>query len=255
LGGFWSFDDRRATATLRLNQPFFDGTANRPEISAVDSPQNQINNLLLPDRFSYCRCATVKSSALQIVSCRMEKEGLGMGRLRWSLAAVLAVCMSSAALAEEIGWQEAVARLAYERTKAETCVKELKKYGDKAAISRGEDAYNNVKAEYDAIVSGLTVALAKKGEPESLPDLEVRMQRGFDARQAFCKSVQPLIPATTGQKSPIADIVGGVVGPVIEALKAIYLRSKDDDAQMRKTIQTQLEATSWLAFASISSSP
>ena len=45
---------------------------------------------------------------------------------------VLAVCMISAAFAEEIGWQEAVARLAYERTKAETCVKELKKYGDKA---------------------------------------------------------------------------------------------------------------------------
>ena len=45
--------------------------------------------------------------------------------------------MISAAFAEEIGWQEAVARLAYERTKAETCVKELKKYGDKAADKPG----------------------------------------------------------------------------------------------------------------------
>ena len=178
-----------------------------------------------------------------------------MRRLRCSLAAVLTVCMISAAFAEEIGWQEAVARLAYERTKAETCVKELKKYGDKAAISRGEDAYNNAKAEYDAIVSGLTVALARKGEPASLPDLEARLQRGFDARDAFCRSVQPLIPSTAGQRSPIADVIGGLAGPVIDAIKAIYLRGKDDDALMRKTIETQLEATSWPAFASIAPSP
>jgi hypothetical protein len=178
-----------------------------------------------------------------------------MGRLRWSLAAVLAVCMMSAAFAEEIGWQEAVARLAYERTKAETCVKELKKYGDKTAISRGEDAYNDAKAEYDAIVRGLTVALARKGEPASLPDLEARLERGFEAREAFCKNVQPLIPSTFGQRSPIADIVGGFAGPVIDAIKAIYLRGKDDDALIRRTIETQLEATSWPAFTSITPSP
>jgi hypothetical protein len=92
--------------------------------------------------------------------------------LRWSLAAVLAVCMISAAFAEEIGWPVAVARLAYERTKAETCVKALKKYRDKATLSRGEDVYNNSKAEYDAVVRGLTVALAGKGDTASLPDLE-----------------------------------------------------------------------------------
>jgi hypothetical protein len=180
-----------------------------------------------------------------------------MWRLRWPLAAVLTLCILSAAFAEEIGWQEAVARLAYERTKAETCVKELKKYGDKdkAAVSRGEDAYNDAKAEYDGIIQGLIVALARASEPASLPDLEARMQRGFDTRDAFCKSVQPLIPSTGGQRSPITDIVGGVVGPVIDAIKAIYLRGKDDDALMRKTIETQLEATSWPAFASITPSP
>jgi hypothetical protein len=185
----------------------------------------------------------------------MAKGGLEMRRLRWSLAVLLAVCMISAAFAEEIGWQEAVARLAYERTKAETCVKELKKYGDKPAISRGEDAYNDAKAEYDAIVQGLTVALARKGEPASLPDLEARLKRGFEAREAFCKSVQPLVPSTAGQRSPIADVIGGLAGPVIDAVKAIYLRGKDDDALMRKTIETQLEATSWAAYASITPSP
>src|SRR5262245_9702801 len=98
----------------------------------------------------------------------------------------------------EIGWQEAVARLAYERTKAETCVRLLKANGDHAAIQRGEMAYAGAKAEYDAIIGGLVVALARKGEPTSLPDLEARMQRGFEAREAFCKSVEPLVPPSKG---------------------------------------------------------
>ena len=162
--------------------------------------------------------------------------------------------MGAAPFAAEIGWQEAVARLAYERTKAETCVKELKKYGDKAAIDRGEVAYDKARDEYNPVIAGLTVALARKGEPMSLPDLEARLQRGFDAREAFCKSIQSLIPSSAGQKGPIAEAVGGLAAPVIDAIKAIYLRWLDDDALMRKTIETQLEATTWPAFASIAPS-
>ena len=128
-------------------------------------------------------------------------------------------------MAEDIGWQEAVARLAYERTIAETCVKELKKYGDKAAISRGEDAYDDAKAEYDAIIQGPTSPWRGKASPRACPIWRLGLRRGFDARQAFCKSVQPLAPPPLG-KDAIADIVGGVVGPVIDAVKAIWLRSR-----------------------------
>jgi hypothetical protein len=157
-------------------------------------------------------------------------------------------------MAEDIGWQEAVARLAYERTRAETCGRALKAFGGPAAIQRGEVAYGEAKAEYDGIIQGLIVALARKGEPASLPDLEARMQRGFEAREAFCKSVQALVPSSAGQKSVIADIVTGAVGPVIDAIKAIWMRGKDDDALMRRTIQTQLEAALWPSFGSISPS-
>jgi hypothetical protein len=38
------------------------------------------------------------------------------------------------------------------------------------------------------------------------------------------------------------------VKPVIDALVTIWSRARDDDAPMRKTIQTQLEATSWPSF-------
>jgi hypothetical protein len=173
-----------------------------------------------------------------------------MSRLVWAIA-VVAACMISAAVGEEVSWQEAVARLAYERTKAETCVKALKAFGDFSAIKRGAIAYGDAKAEYDAIIRGLTVALAREGEPASLPDLETRMQRGFAARDAFCKSVQPLLPPSAGQRSVITGIISGVPGPVIDAVKAIYLHSKEDGALMRKTIETQLEATLWPEFASI----
>jgi hypothetical protein len=175
-----------------------------------------------------------------------------MGYLRWPLATVLAVCIVSPVLSQHIGWQEAVARLAYERTLAETCVKALKAYGKPAAIKSGEIAYGKAKAEYDGIITGLTVALARKAEPTSLPDLEARTQRGFEAREAFCKSVQTLMPADAGQKGVIEDIVSGAIGPVIDAVKAVWMRSKDDDALMRKTIENQLEATSWPSFESIS---
>jgi hypothetical protein len=177
-----------------------------------------------------------------------------MRQLRLPLLAVPAVFAVSAVLAADIGWQEAVARLAYERTRAETCVKALKAYGDPTAVKRGEIAYGEAKAEYDGMIRGLTIALARKGEPTSLPDLEVRTQRGFDAREAFCKSVQRLVPPSAGQRAVIADIVSGAIGPVIDAVKAIWMRSKDDDALMRKTIENQLEATSWPPFASVSPS-
>lgn len=62
-------------------------------------------------------------------------------------------------------------------------------------------------------------------------------------------------PPPPGVKSPLTDIVsGGAVGPVVDALKAIWLRTRDDNALMRKTIETQLEDTKWPSFASVSPS-
>jgi hypothetical protein len=172
----------------------------------------------------------------------------------WLLIPVAASVMVTTLHAQEINWQEAVARLARERTLAETCVGLLKKYGDQAAQARGAVTYGEAKADYDGVIAGLTVALARKEQPESLPDLQAQLQRGFDKREAFCRTVDPLVPKANGQKGPIADIVEGAVKPVIDALVAIWSRTRDDDALMRKTIQTQLEATSWPAFDKVSPS-
>jgi hypothetical protein len=170
---------------------------------------------------------------------------------RW-LPMLAVVIAATTAQAQDINWQEAVARLARERTQAETCVALLKKYGDAAAKDRASLAYGEAKAEYDGLIAGLGVALAQKAQPPSLPDLQGRLQRGFEKREALCRSVQLLIPQTqTGQRGVIEEIVKGAVEPIVKAVLAIYIRAKDDDLLTRKTIQTQLEATSWPEFASV----
>jgi len=175
---------------------------------------------------------------------------------RWLLMLLVLSAAGRPLYAQEINWQEAVARLARERTLAETCVALLKKDGDDAARDRGSLAYGQAEAEYDGVIGGLVVALARKGQPGSLPDLQAQLQHGFELRDAFCRSVQPLLPPSpSGQKGPIADIVEGAVKPVIDALVAIWSRTRDDDALMRKTIQTQLEATSWPSFDKVAPSP
>jgi hypothetical protein len=176
-----------------------------------------------------------------------------MARARWWLLLLLAVGTVGTALrAQEISWQEAVARLARERTMAETCVALLTQYGDQASQARGSITYGEAKAEYDGVIAGLVVALTRKGRPESLPDLQDRPQRGFDKREAFCRSVEPLMPKGHVEKGPIADIVSGAVKPLTDA---IWSRTRDDDALMRKTIQTQVEATSWPSFDKAAPSP
>jgi hypothetical protein len=173
---------------------------------------------------------------------------------RWLLVPLAVGAMLTSLHAQEINWQEAVARLARERTLAETCAGLLKKYGDKSAQARGAVGYGEAKADYDGVIAGLVVALARRGQPESLLDLQAQLQRGFDKREAFCRSVDPLVPKAHGQKSPITDIIEGAVKPVIDALVTIWSRTRDDDTLMRKTIQTQLEATSWPSFDKVAPS-
>jgi hypothetical protein len=174
----------------------------------------------------------------------------------WFLTLMLlgVVVVEKPLCAQDINWQEAVARLARERTLAETCASVLKRYGDDVAKERGSLSYGEAKAEYDGIIAGLSVALARKDQPASLSDLQTRLQIGFDKREAFCQRAQSLIPQDKGEKGGISETVSGAIGPLIQAVQAIYFRAKDDDLLTRKTIQTQLEATSWPAFASVSPS-
>jgi hypothetical protein len=139
--------------------------------------------------------------------------------------------------------------LARERTLAETYARLLKQRGRPEDIASGASAYGEAKAEYDAIINGLIVALARKKEPESLSTLELRLHHGFEKREAFCRIVQHLVTASKeGERDWIEEAVKGVVGPLVDAIKTIWLRIRDDNALIRSTIQTQLEAALWPKF-------
>lgn len=176
---------------------------------------------------------------------------------RWrGLALVLLVLLMlpSAPRAQEITWQDAVARLAAERTRAETCARLLKRHAvdDEAALSRGELTYSDAKAEVDAVIAGLIVVLAQNGTPPSLSDLEARLSQGFETREAFCAEATALEPdKKDGDRNAIISLLGAALKPLTDAVVVLYKFEREQDQLVRKTIQTQLEATQWASFADI----
>jgi hypothetical protein len=143
----------------------------------------------------------------------------------------IVACLAGGGLAqaaEPIGWQEAVARLAGERTKAETCARLLKQYGDKAAVSQGELTYGDAKGEVDAVIAGLSIALVKDDPPDSLPGLQSLLQQGVKGRETVCAQANQLVPKTSDQKGFIADLVAGPIEPLIGAVKEIGLNYRKE---------------------------
>ena len=140
-------------------------------------------------------CGDFASGRKRSAALARERDGRSA-----ALAAAVHPVLGWALSAQPINWQEAVARLAQERTQAETCARLLKKYGDAAAIDWGSLTYGEAKAEYDGIIAGLGVALARKEKPASLPDLGDRLLRGLAEREAFCKSAQALVPPAPARR-------------------------------------------------------
>jgi len=173
----------------------------------------------------------------------------------WALLALpfwaaLALCQTSG-----IGWPEAVARLAEERSQAEICVASLKAHGDRDQVAQGRLAYGTAKADFDGVIAGLITALGERGSPESLPDLDAKLAHGAAGLGQFCKSVRDLVPNISGQKGILDEMVKTAVEPVIKTLSAgvatLYADHRNDDALTRQTIQTQLEAAKWPDFGKV----
>jgi len=157
--------------------------------------------------------------------------------------------------AADIGWPEAVGRLAGERTKAETCAGLLKGYGDKQQISRGQWAYGDAEAKFDTVIAELIVALTEGEIPKSLPSLETDLEHGESGLRTFCQAVSDLLPQSSGSKGVLADIAKSAIEPVINSLSegvaALYNNHRKDDALTIETIKTQLEAAKWPNFAEV----
>lgn len=168
-----------------------------------------------------------------------------------SLHVLIAFLTATPAMAG-MAWQESVARLAEERTQAENCAAVIKARGDAPARERAALAYGAARAEVDGVIAGLVTALAKRAGPASLRDLTPRLDRVTGGRESLCRTAQALIPAARGAKGgPIAEIVGAVLGPLIDAVKDLIIDARDRDSAARRTIQTQVEAAAWTPFSDI----
>jgi hypothetical protein len=157
-------------------------------------------------------------------------------------------------------WPDAVAQLTAQRTRAETCVALLKRYGDKEQVAQGQLTYANAKSDADAVIAGLITALSLGQKPASLLSLQASLSSSVSGLAGLLSTVGKLVPNASGQKG-LAEILTSIVqGPgVIEQLlkmlsagvSALYNNYRAKDAVTRETIKTQLEATRWPAFSEV----
>jgi hypothetical protein len=151
-----------------------------------------------------------------------------------------------------MSWPDAVAQLTSERTKAETCVALVKKYGNDAQIARGQLTYADSKADADAVLAGLIVTLSGGQQPTNLSVLQAKLSGSHSGLVEFCREVSDLVPRTAGQKDLLTDITKAAIQPLLKMLSdgvsALYNNHRTDDALTRRTIQTKLEAARWPAF-------
>jgi hypothetical protein len=155
----------------------------------------------------------------------------------------------------EVTWPDAVAQLAGERAKAETCVALLKKYGEDGQIARGQLIYADAKVDSDFVIAGLITALSAGQTPASLSSLQTKLNSGVSGLVEFCGTVAKLVPNTAGQKNVVTDIGKIAIEPLLKMLSdgvsTLYNNHRSDDELTRKTIQTQLEAAKWPEFVDV----
>src|SRR4051794_41920831 len=97
-------------------------------------------------------------------------------RLVHLMSLLVLLVTASISLAQEVGWPEAVSRLAGERYRAETCIRILKKRGTPEQIDRSSMVYGKAKADNDAVIAGLLTSLVLDRQPVSLPTLDAKLQ-------------------------------------------------------------------------------
>jgi hypothetical protein len=153
-------------------------------------------------------------------------------------------------------WPDAVAQLTAQRTRAETCVALLKRYGDKEQVAQGQLTYANAKSDADAVIAGLITALSLGQKPASLLSLQASLSSSVSGLAGLLSTVGKLVPNASGQKG-LAEILTSIV-PIEQLLKmlssgvsALYNNYRAKDALTRETIKTQLEATRWPAFSEV----
>ena len=152
---------------------------------------------------------------------------------------------------DTLSWQQAVAVLTAERGRAEAAVAVIKRLGGPSDRTRAEITYGMGRAEAEAVIGALVVALDQGNGADDLTDLETRIAEAASARQALGTMAQALADAGPTERSVLVDLIAQSLPSLLSAIGALWNRRGDSDEIARKTIATRLEAARWPAFDAI----
>ncbi|MEO1092694.1 MAG: hypothetical protein AAFX81_18885 [Pseudomonadota bacterium] len=168
---------------------------------------------------------------------------------------LLATLGAAAATAPTMTWGDAVATFRGEKERAERCVRTLKRFraADAEVVDDADRRYTEARADVDAVISRLIVAMRDEGSDPALATLEPTLRAGVEAREAFCIGVDEEIEDPDAPDDPAKNLGDtlGFVGDVLQAFVDLLGLYRDEVESTRQTIETQLEAARWRTFGSI----
>jgi hypothetical protein len=149
---------------------------------------------------------------------------------------------------ETLSWQSAVAELTAEKERAVTAAGLVKRFGGPGDLTAAEIAYGDGRAETEAVIAALAIALESGSGPDDRADLDARVERATAARETLGRRAQDLAAGTRG---PALDLLASALPSLLSAIGALWTRRADRDAATRATIATRLDAARWPPFADI----
>jgi hypothetical protein len=174
--------------------------------------------------------------------------------------AALLLPLSVPAVAEEIGWSQAVDQLAREKTLAEACASILKTFTGGAPMARvqGERLYARAEADVAGLVRLFIADLASQRSPADSPELRQRLETVPRQRRALCRHVEAAAGTTLRHQSGrtrAADLLAQgsseSSGSISDAAAQIWTAYREADQVGRATIIARIEAALWLVYADV----
>jgi hypothetical protein len=149
---------------------------------------------------------------------------------------------------ETLSWQSAVAELTAEKERAVTAACIIKRLGGPGDLTAAEIAYGDGRAETEAVIAALTVALGEGKGADDHADLDARIERAVAARETLGACALDL---ATGTRGPALDLLAKALPALFSAVAALWSRRGDRDAATRSTIAARLDAARWPPFADV----
>ncbi|GEO80359.1 hypothetical protein ROR02_04900 [Pararhodospirillum oryzae] len=185
-----------------------------------------------------------------------DKTGRGLwGAVMGGLVGLLLFPVLVPAAGEDIpDFPQAIAVLNQERDKAIACAKVLKAFPPADARQRAalEKEYEDARAEFNAAIVRLRLALAQGNPDQELEGIKRDLRLASSKRDGFCAHTDALLTATdNGEKSPWAIVIPVVVDVVLQVAEWFMRDTVRKDELRASQYREALNNAQWPLFADI----